>query len=662
MATPIASPRALPARPVARILLVVFVILLLALDVAYVLFLRPGENTFETAPALSSGKILEAVALPDQKVLGLTSDNRFVLLSDGKVTQETQLDTTVTALTTSQDASKVYAGTNDRQVVVYDDQLNELGRFAVNGRVTSVAPTEDGAVAVGYGIGRYTGRFYVGKFDEQGTEVFTKKVGPDVNAVTSFGDTVAYADVQGKMNALSNSGEALWSLTLTHPAVNLAVTDNDQILAGDERGGVTLVSSDGKQVWYSPVSQYKIRMVAYDRASNKVIAGDDDGKIFLLDMETGQPFYKTNASASAIRGFAHASATDYYMVSESGEWIRVNLALALGSGRQRSINLTVLGLNILLLLGVTAMTTLTVPTLYVRAQRLGKRLKESRTAYLLILPSMLMILIFAYIPTFMGLYFSFTNFNLSEPMKFVGLHNFIKLVKDEFFWVGVGNMLLIMVTSIAKSITIPLLVAELIFWLRWAKLKYWMRVLFIIPSIVPGVVAVLLWKQIYDPYIGLINEVLRVAGLEHLARPWLSEPSIAIWAIIFTGFPWVDIFAFLIYFGGLLNISHEIFDAAAIDGAAAWKRFRVIDWPMIQPQIRLILFFTFLGAIQGYGGIWVMTRGGPGTATYVPGLQMFLQVSAGEYGYASAIGFVLALVILTVTVWRFRFNKTPDMA
>ena len=189
-----------------------------------------------------------------------------------------------------------------------------------------------------------------------------------------------------------------------------------------------------------------------------------------------------------------------------------------------------------------------------------------------------------------------------------------------------------------------------------------MRVAFIIPSIVPGVVGVLLWKQIYDPQIGLLNEILKVIGLGELTRAWLSDASIAIWAIIFTGFPWVGIFAFLIYFGGLLNINREIFDAAAIDGASAWRRFWEIDLKMISPQLRLILFFTFLGSVQEYGGIWIMTRGGPGTSTYVPGLQMFLQISAAEFGYASAIGFILALVVLAITVWRFRFNQQPDSA
>jgi ABC-type sugar transport system permease subunit len=645
-----------------KVLLAVWIVSLLVLNAVNLLFLRPRGSTFETKPALVGGRVLEAVPLRDGQVLAMTSDNRLVLFADGQVVREIQLDMTITALAAAPELERIYGGTGDRQVIVWDGQLRELSRFKVNGRVTGISPAKAGKIAVGYGIGRFTGRFYVGRFDERGNADFKKQVGLDINAVAAHDDTTYYANTGGKLGALSAAGDRLWEATLTQPALVIASTAGGQILTGDERGGVTLLNPDGKQAWYTSISEYKVRMVAYDQPSDKVMAGDDDGKVFLLRMSDGQPFYQTTASSTPIRGFAHASETDFYLLSEAGEWIRINLSLALGSGRQQAIDLLVLLGNVFLGAAAVATALLTYPRLRAPTLRTWEGFKESRTAYLLILPSMLMIVVFAYIPTAMGLYFSFTNFNLSEPLKFIGLRNFEKLIQDEFFWVGVGNMLLILVTSILKAVTVPLLVAELIFWLRWARLKYWLRVAFIIPSIVPGVVGILLWKQIYDPYIGLLNEVLKVLGLGQLARPWLSDPALAIWAIIFAGFPWVDIFAFLIYFGGLLNINKEIFDAAAIDGAGAWKRFRTIDLPMIRPQLRLILFFSFLGAVQGYGGIYVMTRGGPGTATYVPGLQMFLQISAAEYGYASAIGFVLALVILLVTVWRFRFNQTPDAA
>jgi len=260
----------------------------------------------------------------------------------------------------------------------------------------------------------------------------------------------------------------------------------------------------------------------------------------------------------------------------------------------------------------------------------------------------------------MGLYYSFTNFNLAEPIKFIGLKNLQRLWTDSFFWSGVVNMLLILVTGIIKTVTVPLVVAELVFWLRSTKLKYWFRLAFVIPSIVPGVVGIMLWKTMYDSRVGLINELLHILNMDQWQRSWLANEKTAIWAIIFAGFPWVGTFPFLIYLGGLLNINRELFDACAIDGANAFRRFWNIELPLLRPQFRLLLFFAFLGGVQGYGNVWIFTQGGPGHATYVPGLQMFLQTTKGEYGYASAIGLVLAVVVLAVTATRFKFGQSVE--
>ena len=96
-----------------------------------------------------------------------------------------------------------------------------------------------------------------------------------------------------------------------------------------------------------------------------------------------------------------------------------------------------------------------------------------------------------------------------------------------------------------------------------------------------------------------------------------------------TGFPFLSAFAFLIYMGGLLNINAELFDSAQIDGAGAWRRFWHIDVPLLEPQFRLLLFFAFAGSIQGFANILIFTRGGPGYSTYVPALQMYLQIASG---------------------------------
>jgi ABC-type sugar transport system permease subunit len=210
---------------------------------------------------------------------------------------------------------------------------------------------------------------------------------------------------------------------------------------------------------------------------------------------------------------------------------------------------------------------------------------------------------------------------------------------------------------VAKQLTIPLLVAELIFWIRSEVVKYWFRTAFVLPAIVPGVVIILLWKTIWAPNIGLVNQILQLVGLAQYQHAWLGEDATALLAIILTGFPWVDIFAFLVFFGGLLTISGEVFDAAAVDGANVIQRFFSIDIPGLWPQIMLVLFFAFIGSIQGFEGIFVLTGGGPGTTTYVPALEMYVMISkTAKFGYASAIGFVLAAIIGVLVFLRFRLD------
>jgi ABC-type sugar transport system permease subunit len=651
-----------PQKQTGRIVLVVLVLLLLLLNLVYFAFLRQTGSTIQVSQAVPGGQVIQAIAISDNRVVALTSDNRFVLVEDGKAVTQKKLDKTITVLDTSADRSKIYGGTTDQDVIVWDNQLNELSRFKVNGRVVGMKVDAEGKLVIAYGIGKYTGKFWIGRYSDDGTQIYQKQIGIDLTTVEAVGQNEYFATVDGKLGAVTPAGKEVWRVTAQQPILLMDTTRDGSLVVADERGGIGLFNTEkGKSLWYQSLSDYPMRMLAYDAQSDKIVAGDNDGKLFMLSLD-GKLFYTTAASTSPLRSFIHAQGATLVVVTGSGEWVTINLDRALGSQRQDTVDLLVLLGNIVLAIGAVATVIAITPRLRKPALHVAHQIKESRTAYLLIFPSMLLTVIFAYVPTVMGLYYSFTNFNLAEPIKFIGLNNFTKIANDQFFWTGIGNMLLILVTSLIKDFTIPLLVAELIFWLRWGRVKYWTRVAFIIPSIVPGVVGILLWKQIYDPQIGLLNEALKVVGLGYLAHGWLSDAATAIWAIIFTGFPWVSIFAFLIYFGGLLNINREIFDAAAMDGASAWERFISIDLKMITPQLRLILFFSFLGSVQGYGGIWIMTRGGPGSATYVPGLQMFLQISAAEFGYASAIGFVLALVVLAVTLWRFRFNQTPDAA
>ena len=153
-----------------------------------------------------------------------------------------------------------------------------------------------------------------------------------------------------------------------------------------------------------------------------------------------------------------------------------------------------------------------------------------------------MLLIFNFYPAFSGLFHAFTDWKPGAKTEWIGLANFRYMLQDRFFWAGFRNMIILVVTSILKALTMPLLAAELLFGLRHNTIRYGLRTLFIVPIVVPAVVEILLWNNIYDPTIGLLNQALTGIGLNTWARVWYGDPRVALTAIIFIGFPWIGAF------------------------------------------------------------------------------------------------------------------------
>ncbi len=147
--------------------------------------------------------------------------------------------------------------------------------------------------------------------------------------------------------------------------------------------------------------------------------------------------------------------------------------------------------------------------------------------------------------------------------------------------------------------------AELLFAIRNRFVQYGIRSLFIIPLVVPGVVGILVWVNIYDPNIGLLNQTLNALGLSQLTNVWLGNANTALAAIIGIGFPWVSPFALLIFYGGLVTIPQELFDAAKVDGASAWRRFWQVDVPLLMNQFKLLLILGFIGSVQEFQSVYL---------------------------------------------------------
>jgi raffinose/stachyose/melibiose transport system permease protein len=290
---------------------------------------------------------------------------------------------------------------------------------------------------------------------------------------------------------------------------------------------------------------------------------------------------------------------------------------------------------------------------------LFREMVKKKQCYLLLIPTFALLLTFNYYPAASAIYHSFFEWNGVNVLKFIGLRNFVEMMQDPTIHVSFLNVVKLTVTVLIISLTFPLMGAELIYHLKDTRFAYFYRVLFVIPLVVPSLVTILIWRFIYNPNIGLLNQLLKAIGAGSLARPWLGDFDLALFAVIFVGFPWVAGFAMLIYLAGLQNIPTSVIEAAILDGVTPISRFTRIELPLIAAQLKLIAILTLIGAIQGFVNIFVMTNGGPGEATMVPGLHLYKNAMYyNKMGYASAIGTFLFVVILALTYINLRYIRS----
>lgn len=277
---------------------------------------------------------------------------------------------------------------------------------------------------------------------------------------------------------------------------------------------------------------------------------------------------------------------------------------------------------------------------------------------LMLAPTLILLALFNYYPAVLGLSRAFTRWETGEEPQWIGAGNFVAMWNDEFLRLSLRNLLILLIASVLKTLTMPLLVAELLMSLRSPRWQYILRTAFILPMVVPGMVTMLLWSFIYDGSVGLLNQVLELMGLGALTRSWLGEAGTALWAIIGIGFPWAGGLALLIYLAGLNQISGDVWDSCQVDGVSGLRRVWYVDLPLLLPQVRLLVILTLIGALQDFGSILILTGGGPGLATHVPALHMYFQAFRfGHMGYASAIGLTLFVAIFVLSLLNLLWGR-----
>ncbi len=294
--------------------------------------------------------------------------------------------------------------------------------------------------------------------------------------------------------------------------------------------------------------------------------------------------------------------------------------------------------------------------------RLSGKLKQTLGCYGIVLPSMALLLTFVYTPVVWAVVGSFFHFEVGSEATFAGIANYKEyLAGDPTSGPALFNMTVLTLFAVCMRLSLPLIVAKLIYSLPRERSRYIYRIVFLVPIVVPAVAVQLLWKSMIYAEQGLLNEALRGLGLEAWTRGWLSDPQTALYAVMMVGFPFVSGFDVLIYYAGLSAIPDSVNEAALLEGCTGVPKFLRIDIPMVLSQLKLILILTVIHGLQGFEALFVLTRGGPGFKTTVPGLWMYFNAfSFQRMGYACAIGVLLFLVIFGLTLLNLKYFKSAE--
>ena len=263
--------------------------------------------------------------------------------------------------------------------------------------------------------------------------------------------------------------------------------------------------------------------------------------------------------------------------------------------------------------------------------------------------------IFLVVPIGIAFAGSFHEWNpLSGTYNFLGLANYIEVFTSGLFGKSMLNTLIFSVVVIFFRVGLGLAIAYAIY-STLVKHKSFFRAVYYMPVVTPMVAVAFVWKFMYNPQIGTINQIF---GLD---VNWLMDPRTALLAVIIMTI-WKDFgYAVVMYMAGLYSLPADALEAAKVDGASAWQTFRYITLPLLKPMTLFVVITSIISYIQAYVQILIMTEGGPGTATYLASYIIYDEAFVKyNFGYASALSFVLFVITAVFTWLSFRVSGTEE--
>lgn len=285
-----------------------------------------------------------------------------------------------------------------------------------------------------------------------------------------------------------------------------------------------------------------------------------------------------------------------------------------------------------------------------------RRRDDRKVALLFIAPVLIGFAVFYLYPTVRGAWWSFTDYSMLGDAKFVGFANYAAVLQDAEFWNSMGVTLYYVVFNVTTQTVLALLLAALMHRLTRSVV---LRTTLLLPWLVPNVTVGLIWLWLLDTNLGFVNHIITSMGFHAVGfftNPALGIPTISIvntWA--FTGY------TALLFYAGMLQIPHDLYESAALDGAGEWRLFSRITLPLLRPILALVLVVSLIGSFQIFDTVAVTTKGGPVNATRV--IYYYIYQQAFNYfhmGYAATMAIVLVLILGILTAVQLRLLRASE--
>lgn len=284
-----------------------------------------------------------------------------------------------------------------------------------------------------------------------------------------------------------------------------------------------------------------------------------------------------------------------------------------------------------------------------------RRFKGASAGYLLIAPVVILAVIFLLIPMIVSAYWSLTHYNGIKAPVFVGLENYADVLSNPRFQRSLQNTVFFVVMGMAVG---PLLgLGSALLLNTKLRLRSFYRTAFFLPTMTSLVVVATIWKFLYADN-GIINAVIGLFGIP--GQPWLNDPTLALPAVVVTAI-WQGFgFETVVFLAALQAIPRETYEAATVDGAGRWASFRWVTLPGLRPTIVFVYVIGIIGSFQTFDQVFVMTNGGPISATRTVVFDLVDRFNKLDIGGASAVAYILLIILAVVSFLQLRLGEARD--